>query len=210
MGDSRDQAEVGGGSITLEDARAEVEIVARRLAMLHLALAKTLTEALGHEGGTRLVGEVIKRYGSMIGEEVRERVKNQGLETVPENYGVGQSRDLPRFGMHERVEVLDVHGQRRVRAYGCTLAKVWREQGEDRLGRLYCYVDPAKYMSYDPKYKLAHVRAIPDGDPFCELCVLRTTPEERRDFATQGGSWFHIDRCKGAAPATDPKQVNDR
>jgi len=210
MDDPRAQAGAGARNVSLEEARAEVEIVARRLAMLHLALAKTLTETLGREEGTRLVGEVIKRYGSMIGEEVRERVESQGLATEPENYGVGQSRDLPRFGMHERAEVLEVHGERRVRAYGCTLAKVWRERGEDRLGRLYCYVDPAKYMAYNPDYKLAHVRAIPDGDPFCELCVQRTTAEERRDFATQGGSWFHIDRCEDAGPATDPKQPNER
>ena len=81
------------------------------------------------------------------------------------------------------------------RAYGCAMAKVWKEYGEETLGRLYCYVDPAKYMAYNPNYKLAHTHALPDGDSYCEFCIKKTTPQERRAFSSEEKDWQFIDRC---------------
>jgi len=71
---------------------------------------------------------------------------------------------------------------------------VWRELGEDKLGRFYCYIDPAKYMAFNPDYKLAHAKAIPDGDEYCELEVVPTTEKERKDFAAKDKDWFYIDK----------------
>jgi hypothetical protein len=131
----------------------------------------------------------------MIGREVREKVLSQGLPPLPENYGKGTSRDLPRFGMHGRVEEVEVGGETRLRVYGCVLAGIWKSYGKDELGRLYCYVDPAKYMAYNPKYKLAHAKALPDGDPYCEFCIRHTTDRERTTFSAEGGEWTRVDVC---------------
>jgi hypothetical protein len=132
----------------------------------------------------------------MIGQEVREKVLSQGLPPLPENYGKGVSRDLPRFGMHERVEEVEVDGETRIRAYGCVLAEVWKRYGKDKLGRLYCYVDLAKYMAYNPEYKLAHAKAVPDGDSYCEFCIRSTTPAERHAFQKlSGGELPTLDQC---------------
>ena len=184
--------------IKREDAAREIELVSRRLGLLHLAFARTLMDEFGEEVGRRLVLKAIKRYGIMIGEEVKRAVQADGLPLTPDNYGVGKGRSLPEFGMHERSEKLEVGGEKRSRAYGCVMAKVWKEYGEDKLGRLYCYVDPAKYMAYNPNYKLAHVTAIPDGSPYCEFCIKETTQQERDDFVSPDADWDYIDRCTNA------------
>ena len=73
-------------------------------------------------------------------------------------------------------------------------AKLWKEYGEEELGRLYCYVDPAKYMSYNPNYKLIHIKAVPDGHQYCELAVKLTTEEEKKDFLSKDKDWLYIDK----------------
>jgi len=182
-------------NVTLDEAKQAVALVGRRIALLHLAYARTLVDRLGKEHGTHIAIQAIKRYGEMIGKEVRKKVLQQCLPTTPENYGLGSSRSLPHFGVHEKRETVEVSGERRIRAYGCVLAKVWQEYGEEGLGRLYCYVDPAKYMAYNSDYKLAHVKALPDGDRLCEFCIRKTTAEEREAFSSEDRDWLFIDRC---------------
>ena len=81
-----------------------------------------------------------------------------------------------------------------MRAFGCAMGKVWAELHEQTLGRLYCYVDIAKYMAYNPMFKLVHTKTLPDGDPYCEFAVRETIDQERKDFATTKGDWAYIDR----------------
>ncbi len=135
----------------------------------------------------------IKRYGTEIGEAVRRAVAEAGLPPEPANYGKGKGRDLPGFGMHDGIEACEVAGEPRLRAHGCVLAKVWYEKGQDALGRIYCYVDPAKYMAYNPDVKMIHTRCVPDGDAFCELAVRSTTPEDRKRFRGDGPDWITVD-----------------
>ncbi|RJQ10085.1 MAG: hypothetical protein C4551_03020 [Bacillota bacterium] len=181
-------------SIPYEEAVRQVHIVASRLALLHLCFARTLTEKLGKEQGTQLVLESIRRYGEEIGREVRAKVEEQHLDLTPENYGAGPARDLPSFGLHDGVEHVEQDGQTLTRAYGCHLAKVWRERGQDDLGRLYCYVDPAKYMAFNPEFKMVHLKCVPSGDPLCEFRLCPTTAEERRLFQTGDPDWVKSDK----------------
>lgn len=181
-------------TISLEKAKKEVEITSRRVALLHLSYAKTLIEELGEKKGTVLIMKAIKDYGVRIGERTRKEITSRGLEASPENFGKGEYFRVPKFGMHERSEVVKVEGEPRIRAYGCVLAKVWMEYGEEKLGRLYCYVDPAKYMAYNPKYKLIHIKALPDGDNYCELTVRPTMERERKDFSSKEKDWSYIDK----------------
>ena len=179
-------------TISLEKAKHQVEIVCKRLAILHLAFAKTLVEELGEEQGEKLILKAIKRYGKQIGEEAKEKVTGKGLKPIPENYR--KAEDLPEIGMHSGREALVMNDEPRSRAYGCVMGKIWNELGESRLGRLYCYVDPAKYMAFNPKYKLYHIKALPDGDEYCEFAVKKTTEQERADFADSDADWQYIDR----------------
>jgi hypothetical protein len=180
--------------ITFEEAKQEVEIASRRIALLHLAYAKTLIEEFGEKKGKKLVARAIKKYGILTGEKTRQEVLDQGLKPTPENFNAGKSLRIPKFGMHERVETLKVNGEQRRRVYGCALAKLWKEYGEEKIGRLYCYVDPAKYMAYNPNFKLVHIRAASEGHECCEFAVRPTTEEERKDFSAENKDWFYIDK----------------
>jgi len=180
--------------VPFEEAKRAVESVSRRVALLHLSYAKTLIEALGEEKGNELIAKAIKDYGTRVGEKTKEEVLGQGLEPLPENFNTGKSYAIPRFGMHERTETVEIEGESRTRIYGCVLAKVWQEYGEEKLGRLYCYMDVAKYMAYNPNYKLMHTKAIPDGADYCELTVRPTTERERKDFSAEDKDWLYIDK----------------
>ena len=178
--------------ISLEEAKKQVEIASRRIALLHISYARTLVEELGEEEGMGLIAKAIRDYGVRIGERTRKEVLDRGLEPTPENFGAGRHLSVPRFGMHERSERVWVGGERRRKAYDCVLAKLWKECGEEKLGRLYCYVDVAKYMAYNPNYKMVHIGTVPDGDEYCEFAVRPTIEKEREDFSGNK-AWFYID-----------------
>lgn len=179
-------------TIPLEDAEEEVAIVSRRLALLHLSYAKTLINEFEEEKGKSIILKAIKEYGKRVGEKTREEVLEKGLEPTPENFSEGESLRVPKFGMHEKIEEAEVEGEKRIRAYKCEMGEFWKEEGEEEIGRLYCYVDPAKYISYNPDYKLIHTKTLPDGDELCELVVRPTTDEEKKDFE-EDKDWRYID-----------------
>jgi len=175
--------------VSLEEAKEQVEKVCKRLALLHLAYAKTIINELGDIEGRKLVLKAIKEYGRRIGVNVREKVTQQGKKNLPENY----IEDLPFYGMHEKVEEIKIKGQEIKRAYGCVMGKFWRDLSEDKIGRLYCYVDPAKFMAYNDNFALVHKKSIPDGDPYCEFIIKKTTNQEREDFLDDHKDWSYID-----------------
>lgn len=181
--------------IDREEAEQALASASRRIALLHLAYARAIMKELGEEQGTRLVSEAIKDYARKIGEKTKVEVGAKGLETSPENFEQGDSYRLPDIpGMHSGKETVEApDGTQRFRAYGCVLGEVWKEYGEEKLGRLYCYMDTAKYMGYNPLYKFVHTKALPDGDDCCEFRIQPTTAQEREDFLTEGREWFHMD-----------------
>ena len=175
--------------VSLREAKEQVRRVCTRMGLLHYAFAKTLVNELGDDKGKQVAMNAIKLYSKIIGGKVAERVTAKGLDKSPQNF----LEDLPMYGMHERTEVLNVEGQRRTRAYGCVMGKLWRELGAGELGRIYCYVDPAKYMAYNPDFKLIHYKALPDGDEYCELGVVPTTEKDREEFAAKDSDLKSID-----------------
>ncbi|MEW6142383.1 MAG: L-2-amino-thiazoline-4-carboxylic acid hydrolase [Chloroflexota bacterium] len=180
-------------TIPLEDAVRQIELVCRRLGLLHLAFSDVLIEEYGDEMGRRLIIRAIKKYGCLIGEAKRKKAIADGLPLTPE--AMAKYRDIPTIGMHRRAESVEVDGERRRRAYGCVMAKVWHEYGRDDVGRLYCFVDPASAMTFNPDFKTAHTRAEPDGDPYCELVNRPTTEKDRSEIEKQDPDWEAIDRC---------------
>jgi len=164
--------ETGGGempvkeeAVTLEEATRQVLSIVRRMALLHYSFARTLVEELGEEKGRQVIRKAIDFYGELVGKKVRERTLAKGLETVPANY----QEDLPRLGWN--IEMVTVDGEPRARIRDCNLAQAWRELGAPELGRLYCYMDQAKYEAYDPALECVHEKNMLDGDPYCELAV---------------------------------------
>lgn len=180
--------------VPLEEAEREVEAACRRIALLHLSYAKTLIEEFGEKKGTELAIKAIKDYGTRIGEKTREEVIKKGLEPTPDNFNVGESLKVPKFGIQDITETVEVDGEKRLRTFGCALAKLWKEYGEEKTGRLYCYVDTAKYIAYNHNYKMIHIKAQLDRDECCEFAVRPTTEKERKDFTSKNKDWRYIDK----------------
>ncbi len=162
------------------DAVKAVALTCRRLGMLHIAFAATLVKELGKKKGEELARKAIKEYARMIGEKKKEIALKQGWKLTKEN--LRKLSDLPAFGMHDRREEVVVDGENRHRSYGCAMSKVWHEYGQDQLGRIYCYVDPASAMTFNPDFKNVHTRAVPDGDPFCELTYRDTSEQDKKEL----------------------------
>jgi hypothetical protein len=178
-------------TVTLSDAKEQVRRACARLALLHLSFARTLVDELGEEKGKALILKAIRDYGIRVGEHSKAEAAARGLDNAPANF----RDDLPRYGMHDsRGETADVDGESRRRVSGCVMGQVWNDLGEGELGRLYCFVDAAKYMAFNPSFKLIHTRALPDGDGFCEFAVRPMTDQERLDFADGDVDWSYIYR----------------
>ena len=155
-------------SVPLKKAVREVEIAMARVALLHLSFSKVLVDELGEEKGKGLIVRSILEYGRRIGERTK-----RGLE------------DLPSYGVVGRFEDN--------KAFDCVLAKIFHEYGEEDLGCLYCYVDAAKSMAFDPDSKIIHKTCAACGDDYCTFERKRTTAKERRDFKEESGHWKNVD-----------------
>ena len=151
--------------ISKDQAFKEVLSIIRRTALLHYCYAKTLIEELGEEKGMELVLKAIHSYGEEVGRKVREETLAKGLDLLVENY----QEDLPSLGWE--IERVVVEREPRARIHVCHLANVWKELGAPDIGRLYCYVDQAKYKAYNPNLECIHVKNVLEGDPCCELAV---------------------------------------
>ena len=178
--------------ISLEEAKKQVALASRRLGLLHLAFAEVLVNEMGEEEGKKCVARAIKEYSRKIGSAKRERAFSMGLEPSAETFF--EVSDLPSIGMHEGVEELEVDGEKRYRAYGCVMGRVWQEFGAGDLGRIYCYVDPASSMEFDPQCKFVHTKAIPDGDDCCELVMRPTNQKDRDEFALPDTDWDAVEK----------------
>jgi hypothetical protein len=130
---------------------------------------------LGEKKGKALTKKAIELYGKEVGKRVKERTLARGLPLTRENF----QDDLPDLGWAER-EKVEVEGENRSRIYTCLLARAWQELGAPELGRIYCFVDQAKYEAYNPELQCVHVKNVLDGDPYCELAV-RTKEKQRAE-----------------------------
>jgi hypothetical protein len=159
-------------TVPKKEAMQQLKNMITRTALLHCAFTQTLIEELGEERGKALALKAINRYGDSVGKKAKERAKEKGLPFTRENF----QDDLPPLGWPRR-EKVEINGEKRARVHTCYLAEAWKEWGVPEIGRLYCFVDQAKYQSFNPELECVHTKNVLDGDPFCELAVrLRKTP----------------------------------
>jgi len=175
--------------VPVDEAAEQVRLAMIRVALMHLAFSKTIVEELGEEKGKEIIIKAIMEYGKRAGERTKRG-----------------DQDLPFYGIHERCVYKDqtYTDTRKIprsegwdfslyRVYGCILAKIFREYGEEDLGRLYCYVDGAKSMAADPNHKLIHTSCEPCGDGCCAFASIATSEKERSDFVNRNTDWKHVD-----------------
>ena len=154
-------------TVSREQCLQDVRRMARRTALLYHFFVTTLVERWGEEKARAFTSEVIRRYGEHIGKTVRRGVEEMGLTNDVENYG--KFPDLPSVGWEGTVAETE-HGPRQRIVY-CPLAAAWEELGAEEWGRMYCYVDQAKYRAFNPRARLIHTCNVLDGDPYCEFEV---------------------------------------
>lgn len=176
--------ENGERKVPLEEAMAQVRTVGVRLALMHLAYARTLVAEHGPQKGRDLIVKAMMAYGKLVGER---------------NLAGGQ--DLPWYGFHDAYVLNDTtytdtreqpakgFDWAAFKVFGCILAKTFLECGEPELGKLYCYVDAAKSMAADPSCKLIHTACEVCGDDFCAFDRVPTTAADREHFAAQDPGW---------------------
>jgi hypothetical protein len=153
-------------NVPKKEARQQLKNMITRTALLHYAFTQTLIEELGEEKGKALALKAIKRYGGFVGQKARKRAEEKGLPCTRENF----QDDLPSLGWHNRERVV-LDGESRSRVHTCYLADTWKDLGSPEIGRLYCFVDQAKYETYNPDLECVHTQNVLDGDAFCELAV---------------------------------------
>ena len=163
MSEQRDQ-------ITVQECTEEIRLMARRTALLHYYFSQAIVDRLGEEEGKALIEGAIWAYGQHCGRVVREGVEAMGLPLTDENYG--RVRDLPKYGWESDTVTLP-DGEVRPIVTFCPLAAALEELGPSgvELGRLYCWVDQAKYQAYNPELEFVHAKNVLDGDPYCEFLV---------------------------------------
>ncbi|NLW22934.1 MAG: L-2-amino-thiazoline-4-carboxylic acid hydrolase [Tissierellia bacterium] len=157
--------------IPKERAVQDVRIVAERLAMLYYHFVNNLIEEFGEEKTEEIVKKVIYQYGLHCGTNVREKVLSLNKETTLENYALGQ--DLPSVGWEKRE--LDTQNPEAREITYCPFADTWKKLNFEKWGRLYCYVDQAKYEGYNSSFKCYHDKNTLDGE---DSCIIRVEIEE--------------------------------
>lgn len=160
--------------LTEEEATRQVLSIVNRMALLHYAYARTLVRELGAKRGKEVARKAVDYYGRQVGKKVKEKTLAKGLETCLENY----QEDLPLLGWN--MEKISVDGEPRLRIFDCNLAKAWKDLGAPALGRLYCYMDEAKYPAYNSALQCVHEKNILDGDPCCELAIRNRRKKGRK------------------------------
>lgn len=153
--------------VPLKEAENEVKVVVQRLALLHLAYARTLVDNFGWEKGKQLVLDAIKEYGKRVAERTK-----QGHQS------------LPKYGFYKSEE-----GKPPV----CEFGKIVLEYDELDIGSLYCLIDPAKTMYGDRKEKLVHKKCMTVGDEYCEFSTEATSEEDKEKFFNKGQDWSSVD-----------------
>jgi len=76
---------------------------------------------------------------------------------------------------------------------GCGIAQEFRRQDEEKLGSLYCYVDPCSFMFTIPNIKLFHTQMEPLGDDCCEFDLGIASDEEMAAVTEKGRDYSDVD-----------------
>ena len=168
-------------AIPVEEARKQILISVERLAMLYSHFAETLVSELGEERGKELIRKAIAAYGTEVGQRQRNRVTQAGRAASCENYKAVP--DLPTLAWSPDGMPQIVRGGKKIAV--CPLAKYWIERGATatELGRLYCYVDQAKYATFDPACECRHLENVLDGDDRCSVVAKKKSEWAELDGA---------------------------
>lgn len=162
--------------ISLEQAKEDVLIMADRLASLYYFMVNSILEDVDEETAERIVRRAIQKYGLDCGELARKKVEALGLPATLQNYRKG--KDLPSLGWERTPLPLDSPDETASRVTFCPLADRWKKLGFEKWGRMYCYIDQAKYSGYSSRLTCCHDKNQLDGDDCCIVRIISEPPRE--------------------------------
>ncbi|QGU94526.1 hypothetical protein GOM49_04920 [Clostridium bovifaecis] len=155
--------------ISRSEAKEQVVLMAKRTAMLYQSFAETLVNKFGSDDAEKIILEAINLFGKTCGERIQNGVRNKGLELTITNFY--EIPDLPKLGWELSSETVEKDKEQVVDVSYCPLAEQWLEGMDPKLARLYCYVDQAKFSTYNPEIKCTHTNNMLDGDDKCTLLI---------------------------------------
>ena len=145
--------------IPVKDCEEMVRSMGNMFGLLYLHFAKTILDELGPSKGKEVILKAVRNYGLERGRRIREKVLAAGLPLTVENFR--KFSDLPPLGWNiKNGEVLS-----------CAYAQPWIEQGEYKIGSIYCEVDVAKYEGYNPEIKVERLKSILLGQNCCKYRI---------------------------------------
>ena len=152
--------------ITKTEAASQVRQMGRMMASLYYHMSFQLIEAVGAEKAKQIIQRAIEALGNERGAEQKEKVVAAGYAYVPENYG--KIPDLPSLGWDVQ-PVQDGENATHLQIHYCPFAEVWQQKDFAEFGRLYCFIDQAKYRGFHPDSQLVTLKNVLEGDEFCEM-----------------------------------------
>ena len=162
--------------IPVEEAAEDRRALGRRIGRLYLAFARVLIDRLGEEEAKKAILEVIRDYALHCAQ-----ARKKGMV------------DLPSRGIHRKTEMVEVDGKRRLRCYGCGIAQEFAMQDEEKLGALYCYIDPCSFMLTVPNIKFFHTKMEPLGSEYCEFDLTIVSDEEMKSVLEPDRDYQYVD-----------------
>lgn len=135
-------------------------------ARMFAILARRMEERLGEEG-REIMAQSVKEFGEERGREIARRARANGNENDLEHY-LG-SYDMERSGLFDYKDTYEEGAVRQV-FRECIFAKTWKEEGQERYGRIYCdNIDPSIARGYNEKLMCVHDKMMYD-DGQCTFC----------------------------------------
>jgi len=152
--------------ISKAEAAQQVRQMGRMMATLYYHMSCQVIDAVGIEQGKEIIGKAILALGTERGQEQCEKVVAMGYDHIPENYG--KVPDLPALGWDVST-VENPENDTHVKITYCPFAQVWQEKDFAEIGRLYCFIDQAKYTGFHSDCDLTTLKNVLEGADYCEM-----------------------------------------
>lgn len=153
-------------TISREEATRQVRQMGKMTASLYYHLCRQMIDAVGPEAAKGIVTKAIAALGEERGQSQKEAVLAASYEHLPQNYV--KVSDLPSLGW-DMEPAEQPENDTHIRITYCPFAEVWKEKDFAEFGRLYCYIDQAKYQGFHPDSDLVTLQNTLEGAPYCEM-----------------------------------------
>ena len=138
--------------------------LATHFAKLYINIAREVESRFGNDGKDA-IREGLRNFSLERGRNIRKIVQSKNLPLNMDNYYGNFDNSLAEAGFNMNLDLRDWKAEGVVSH--CPFAEIWKEMGEEELGRIYCEVDHAMLEGYNPELKLERPENILEGSNNC-------------------------------------------